>query len=95
MNKGTTQGSVSGPSLFDRFINDLGLENCPDAALSKCVDDTTMQVIVHKAGTDCPSDVISQYFSSSRTNYMLCDLSKCKELVLKKKGQQILVLLIK
>ena len=46
-----------------------------------------MQVIVNKAGTDCASDVISQYLSWSSTNYMPCNLSKCKELVLKKKGQ--------
>ena len=46
-----------------------------------------MQVIVNKAGTDCASDVISQYLSWSSTNYMPSNLSKCKELVLKKKGQ--------
>ena len=33
------------------------------------------------------SDVISQYLSWSSTNYMPCNLFKCKELVLKKKGQ--------
>ena len=86
MNKGTTQGSVSGPHLFILFINDLGLENCPDASLSKYANETTMQVIVHKAGTDCPRGVISRYFSWSSTNYMPCHVSKCKELVLKKKG---------
>ena len=87
VNKGTTQGSASGPYLFNPLINDLDLVNCPDASLSKYVDDTTMQVIVNKAGTDCASDVISQYLSWSSTNYMPCNLSKCKELVLKKKGQ--------
>ena len=47
-----------------------------------------MQVnIVNNAGTDCASDVISQYLSWSSTSYMPCNLSKCKELVLKKKGQ--------
>ena len=46
-----------------------------------------MQVIVNKAGTDCASDVISQYLSWSSTKYMPCNLSTCKELVLKKKGQ--------
>ena len=45
-----------------------------------------MQVIVNKAGTDCASDVISQYLSWSSTKYMPCNLSTCKELVLKKKG---------
>ena len=87
VNKGTTQGSVSGPYLFNLLINNLDLVNCPYASLSKYADDTTMQVIVNKAGTDCDSDaVISQYLSLSSTNYMLCNLSKCKELVLKKKG---------
>ena len=46
-----------------------------------------MQVIVNKAGTDCASDGISQYLSWSSTNDKPCNLSKCKELVLKKKGQ--------
>ena len=87
VNKGTTQGRASGPYLFNLLINDLDLVNCPDACLSKYVDDTTTQVIVNKAGTDCASDVISQYLSWSSTNYMPCNLSKCKELVLKKKGQ--------
>ena len=55
--------------------------------LNKYADDTTMQVIVNKAGTDCASDVISQYLSWPSTNYMPCNLSKYKELVLKTKGQ--------
>ena len=73
--------------MFNLFINDLDLVNCPGGSLNKYADDTTMQVIVHKAGTDCVSDVISQYLSWSSTNYMPCNLSKRKELVLKKKGQ--------
>ena len=44
-----------------------------------------MQVIVNKAGTDCVSDVISQCLSWSSTKYVPCNLSTCKELVLKKK----------
>ena len=73
--------------MFNLCINDLDLVNCPDASLSKYADDNTMQVIINKAGTDFASDVISQYLSWSSTNYMPCNLSKCKELVLTKKGQ--------
>ena len=65
VNKGTTQGRVRGPYLFNLFINDRDLVNCPDASLNKYADDTMVQVIVNKAGTDCASDVISQYLSWS------------------------------
>ena len=38
-----------------------------------------MQVIVNKAGTDCASDVISQYLISwSSNNYIPRNLNKCK-----------------
>ena len=88
VNKGTTQGSISGPYLFNLFINDLDLVNsCPEASLSKYANDTTMQVVENKAENDCASDVISKYLSWSSTNCMPCNISKCKELVLKKKGQ--------
>ena len=75
----TTQDSVSGPYLFNLFINDLDLVNCPDASFGKYANDTTMQVIVNKARSYCASDVISQYLGWSGTNCMLCNLSKCKE----------------
>ena len=79
VNKGTTQGSVSGPYLFNLFLNDLYLVNCLEASLSKYADDTTMQDVVNKAENDCASDVISQYLSWSSTNGIPCNLSKCKE----------------
>ena len=67
-----------GSIISKKHTNDLDLVNYPDTPLSKYADDTTMQVIVNKAGTDCASDVISQYLSWSSTNYMPCNLSKCK-----------------
>ena len=76
------------------IINDLDLVNCPDASLSKYADDTTMQVIVSKAGTDCTSDVLSQYRSWSSTNCRPSNLSKCKELFLRRKDKLILILLV-
>ena len=59
VNKGTTQGSVSGPYLFNLFIDDLDLVNCPEASLSEYADDTTMQVVVNKAENDCASDTLA------------------------------------
>ena len=42
VNKGSTQGSVSGPYLFILFINDLDLVTCPGASPNKYAKDTTM-----------------------------------------------------
>ena len=63
INKGTTKSSVTSPYLFNLFINDLDLVNCPEASLHKYADDSTMQVIVNKDETDCASDVTSQCLS--------------------------------
>ena len=48
VNKETTQGSVSGPHLFNLFVNDLIIEEGQKAALNKYTDDSTLQVAVQK-----------------------------------------------
>ena len=41
VNKGTTQGSVSGPYWFNIFLTDLEIEHNSDSVLFKYVDDST------------------------------------------------------
>ena len=52
VNRGTTQGSVSGPHLFNLFVNDLIIEEENKAALDKYTDDATLQVVVQKNSQD-------------------------------------------
>ena len=46
VNKGTTQGSVSGPHLFNIFLNDLEIVHNGAHALFKYADDSTILVPV-------------------------------------------------
>ena len=85
VNKGTTQGSVSGPYLFNVFLNDpeLNLENCP--ALFKYADDTTIVAPVWKQ-IDTALSLVGSFMNWSANNKMSCNPGKCKELIFRKQN---------
>ena len=85
VNKGTTQGSVSGPYLFNVFLNGDSSDNID---LNKYAADSTLQITVRKDNTDNTQNALRLFMDWTTLNQMKCNTSKCKELVLKKKGQQ-------
>jgi hypothetical protein len=85
--KGTRQGSVSGPHLFNLFVNDLTIEEENKTALDKYADDATLQVVVLKNSQDDSLTYLNQFMNWTEENDMSCNTSKCKELVLNKSGR--------
>ena len=92
VNKWTRQGSVcvwgwggSGPYLFNVFLNDLEVFMNDNPVLFKYADDSTIVAPVWK-DSDTSADLVNQFLSWSINNQMLCNPSKCKELIFRKKG---------
>ena len=53
VNRGNTQGSVSGPYLLNLFLNDLDVtQYCQNSDLTKYADDTSILVTVYKNSVD-------------------------------------------
>ena len=59
MNKGTTQGSVSGPHLFKLFINDMAIWDNDLTIIVKYADDTTLLVKVLKTEIDLSQEDVN------------------------------------
>ena len=86
INKGTVKGSVSGPHLFNVFMNDLESDNSNDTSLIKFADDSNNAVVVRKNQPN-PSELHVEHFKTwSARNCMSCNLPKCKSLTFAKKS---------
>ena len=87
VNKGTTQDSVSGPHLFNIFLNDLEITYDGFPALFKYTDDSIIVAPV-LGNTDTSVTLVNEFLNWSRENCISCNPSKWKELVIKKKSNK-------
>ena len=82
-----TKGSVSGPYLFNIFLNDLNITLGNHDALFKYADDSTIIAPVWKE-VDYSDRLVTQFLDWTNTNGMSCSPSKWKELTIKKRGSR-------
>ena len=85
VNKGTTQGSVNGPDLFNVFLNDLNIQLEGVDILFKYADDTNIVIPLWKDGVDQSQEVVRNFLRWSEKTPMSCNPGKCKELTIRKK----------
>ena len=76
---------MSGPYLFNVFLNDLDIKLGSTPALFKYADDSTIVAPVWKGGRDTSSGLVEKFLTWANCNSMSCNPNKCKELVIKKK----------
>ena len=84
VNKGTTQGSVSCPHLFNIFLNDLKIHITIMGGLLKYADDSNIISLLWK-DEDNSEEMVQQFLEWSRRNSMKSNPAKCKELSFRKK----------
>ena len=84
VNKGTTQGSVLGPYLFNVFLNDLEIKLGNETLGFKYADDCTIIAPVYD-DIDHSAELINQFVWWAGQNRMNSNSTKCKELIMYKK----------
>ena len=84
VNKGRTQGSVSGPYLFNIFLNDLEIKLGNETLGVKYADDCTIIAPVYD-DIDHSAELINQFVWWAGQNRMNSNSTKCKELIMYKK----------
>ena len=87
ISKGTMQGSVSRPHLFNLFLDDLETDsNLHDVSMVKYADsDSTILVTVIESLDNSERAQFAQFMVWTNTNRMKCNTAKCKGLVITKK----------
>ena len=69
VNRGTTQRSVSGPYLFNLFLNDLDVaQYCQDSDLTYYADDTSILVTVRKNSVDESQKTLNAFLEWTAVN---------------------------
>ena len=87
VNRGTTEGSVSGPCLFKLFLNDLDVtQYCQASDLTNYADDFSIFVTVRKNSVDETQKAWNTFLEWTEVNGMSCNTTKYKELCMAKKG---------
>ena len=81
VNKGTTQGSVSGPYSFNLFINDLNIDSNSMTHLIISMPMTLLFKLMLMS-------VQLMYLEWSEDNCMPCNFTKCNELCIQKKCKE-------
>ena len=87
INKESTQGSVSGPFLFNIILNDLEIKQGREDAHYKYADDSTIIAPVWNK-RDFSRELITQFKNWLDINSMSYNSEKCKELTFYKKGKK-------
>ena len=87
VNRGTTEESVSGPYLFNLFLNDLDVtQYCQASDLTNYADDFSIFVTVRKNSVDETQKAWNAFLEWTEANGMSCNTTKYKELCMAKKG---------
>ena len=86
---------MSGPYLFNVFLNDLEIKLGSTPALFKYADYSTIVPPVWQGGSDTSRDLVENFFTWANCNSLSCNPDKCTELVIKKTGNSTFCLVVR